>query len=310
MKNKKIIFAIILFLFIGLTVFTFAQAPENEVLDEGSGSGSEVEQGGSAPTNNDDQANDDQEDKDEPTQEVVESETAGNNYIAGNTGTSGNTTGNNGTTGNSGNNGSSNNQGNSNQNEEDNGNGNQEQDNSYDEALKAVEQAEASHSQADVDHAKQLVDALTDKKDLQNRLDAVQAIIDAETIIARLENNLGDAANRTDVLAVKTDRDESDVQDLLSQITDEKMLNDLTERLNNVSKVVEDDEAPQISGVNGEFTKEDVIVTATDAAGNALVATINGQTYTLGTEITADGTYRVIVRDAAYIEAKVTFTIV
>ena len=29
MKNKKIIFAIILFLFIGLTVFTFAQAPEN-----------------------------------------------------------------------------------------------------------------------------------------------------------------------------------------------------------------------------------------------------------------------------------------
>ena len=309
MKNKKIIFAIILFLFIGLTVFTFAQAPENEVLDEGSGSGSEVEQGGSAPTNNDDQANDDQEDKDEPTQEVVESETAGNNYIAGNTGTSGNTTGNNGTTGNSGNNGSSNNQGNSNQNEEDNGNGNQEQDNSYDEALKAVEQAEASHSQADVDHAKQLVDALTDKKDLQNRLDAVQAIIDAETIIARLENNLGDAANRTDVLAVKTDRDESDVQDLLSQITDEKMLNDLTERLNNVSKVVEDDEAPQISGVNGEFTKEDVIVTATDAAGNALVATINGQTYTLGTEITADGTYTVIVRDAAYNEAKVTFTI-
>ena len=309
MKNKKIIFAIILFLFIGLTVFTFAQAPENEVLDEGSGSGSEVEQGGSAPTNNDDQTNDDQEDEDEPTQEVVESETAGNNYIAGNTGTSGNTTGNNGTTGNSGNNGSSNNQGNSNQNEEDNGNGNQEQNNSYDEALKAVEQAEASHSQADVDHAKQLVDALTDKKDLQNRLDAVQAIIDAETIIARLENNLGDAANRTDVLAVKTDRDESDVQDLLSQITDEKMLNDLTERLNNVSKVVEDDEAPQISGVNGKFTKEDVIVTATDAAGNALVATINGQTYTLGTEITADGTYTVIVRDAAYNEAKVTFTI-
>ena len=314
MKNKKIIFAIILFLFIGLTVFTFAQAPENEVLDDGTGNGTEVEQGGGTTTD-DDLTDDDLADEEEPNEEVSGSETDDNDYLAGNTGDSnnnGNTSGNNGTSGgsgNGGNNGSSDNQGNSNQDNDDNDNNNEEQDNSYDEALKAVEKAEESHSQTDVDYAQKLVDALTDKGDLQNRLDAVQAIIDAEAIIARLENKLDDAANRTDVLAVKTDRDESKVKDLLNQITDEETLKELTDRLNDVSKVVEDNEAPQISGVNGEYTKEDVTITATDAAGNALVATIDGKTYTLGTAITTDGTYTVIVRDAAYNEATATFTI-
>ena len=314
MKNKKIIFAIILFLFIGLTVFTFAQAPENEVLDDGTGNGTEVEQGGGTTTD-DDLTDDDLADEEEPNEEVSGSETDDNDYLAGNTGDSnnnGNTSGNNGTSGgsgNGGNNGSSDNQGNSNQDNDDNDNNNEEQDNSYDEALKAVEKAEESHSQTDVDYAQKLVDALTDKGDLQNRLDAVQAIIDAEAIIARLENNLDDAANRTDVLAVKTDRDESKVKDLLNQITDEETLKELTDRLNDVSKVVEDNEAPQISGVNGEYTKEDVTITATDAAGNALVATMDGKTYTLGTAITTDGTYTVIVRDAAYNEATATFTI-
>ena len=314
MKNKKIIFAIILFLFIGLTVFTFAQAPENEVLDDGTGNGTEVEQGGGTTTD-DDLTDDDLADEEEPNEEVSGSETDDNDYLAGNTGDSnnnGNTSGNNGTSGgsgNGGNNGSSDNQGNSNQDNDDNDNNNEEQDNSYDEALKAVEKAEESHSQTDVDYAQKLVDALTDKGDLQNRLDAVQAIIDAEAIIARLENKLDDAANRTDVLAVKTDRDESKVKDLLNQITDEETLKELTDRLNDVSKVVEDNEAPQISGVNGEYTKEDVTITATDAAGNALVATMDGKTYTLGTAITTDGTYTVIVRDAAYNEATATFTI-
>lgn len=314
MKNKKIIFAIILFLFIGLTVFTFAQAPENEVLDDGTGNGTEVEQGGGTTTD-DDLTDDDLADEEEPNEEVSGSETDDNDYLAGNTGDSnnnGNTSGNNGTSGgsgNGGNNGSSDNQGNSNQDNDDNDNNNEEQDNSYDEALKAVEKAEESHSQTDVDYAQKLVDALTDKGNLQNRLDAVQAIIDAEAIIARLENNLDDAANRTDVLAVKTDRDESKVKDLLNQITDEETLKELTDRLNDVSKVVEDNEAPQISGVNGEYTKEDVTITATDAAGNALVATMDGKTYTLGTAITTDGTYTVIVRDAAYNEATATFTI-
>lgn len=314
MKNKKIIFAIILFLFIGLTVFTFAQAPENEVLDDGTGNGTEVEQGGGTTTD-DDLTDDDLADEEEPNEEVSGSETDDNDYLAGNTGDSnnnGNTSGNNGTSGgsgNGGNNGSSDNQGNSNQDNDDNDNNNEEQDNSYDEALKAVEKAEESHSQTDVDYAQKLVDALTDKGDLQNRLDAVQAIIDAEAIIARLENKLDDAANRTDVLAVKTDRDESKVEDLLNQITDEETLKELTDRLNDVSKVVEDNEAPQISGVNGEYTKEDVTITATDAAGNALVATMDGKTYTLGTAITTDGTYTVIVRDAAYNEATATFTI-
>ena len=271
-------------------------------------------QGGGTTTDYD-LTDDDLADEEDPNEEVSGSETDDNDYLAGNTGDSnnnGNTSGNNGTSGgsgNGGNNGSSDNQGNSNQDNDDNDNNNEEQDNSYDEALKAVEKAEESHSQTDVDYAQKLVDALTDKGDLQKRLDAVQAIIDAETIIARLESNLDDATNRTDVLAVKTDRDESKVKDLLNQITDEETLKDLTDRLNDVSKVVEDNEAPQISGVNGEFTKEDVTITATDTAGNALIATMNGNPYTLGTILTADGTYTVIVRDAAYNEATATFTI-
>lgn len=152
-KRKGIILAVIIFLLIGLGTFVFAN-PSNESLK-----GNDTDTNKNEDTQND---LDDENTNDGEKEEGEEDNTPNTNH-----GNGGNQSG----SGSSGSNTDHNNQG---------GSSVPNVDNAYNDALAAVEKAEKTLNQEDVDYAETLVNALADSNDktgLVNRVDVVQMLL-------------------------------------------------------------------------------------------------------------------------------------
>ncbi len=312
MDKKKIgLIAIVLFLIIGLGSFVFANPDNQENFEEGDieereGQGSDQE---SDDVESSDDESSDEEDGNTLTAVDEQDITTYNGETGYTTGPSGD--GIIGTGNNTNNNGTG------------SGNGSDTgttptvpviTDDYYAEALKAVENAESSLTQGDVDYAADLVGKVTNqsqKDELNNRLEAVQDIIDVTALIERLEEKVANSTNRDGILDSIDYRDEEKIEELVNNLIDGSAKDNLANRLETVNKILNDNARPVISGiVDNSFTDEDsVTLTISDTTDVTTTVTLNGNPIDFTDSFTEEGTYVVTVVDEAFNEATLTFTI-
>ena len=308
MDKKKIgLIAILLFLLIGLGSFVFAN-PDNEENFEGrepSGR-EEIDSKGDGESTKDDGDVSDSE-----TLVTGESDGQNNGQATDNQRAARNvrnttiTGGTNGVTGGNGNNGGNTTTGNG-------GNGGSTID-YYADALKAVETAESSLSQADVDKATELVKKVTnqEQKDaLTDRLNDVQDIIDVTSLVSRLETMVADSTDRNGILDSIDFRDKEKVEELVNDLKNGDAKDNLVGRLETVNKILNDNDGPVIKGIdNNSFTRKDVELTIKDDNDVTIKVTKDGTEVDYTGKFTEEGTYVITAVDAAFNETTLTFTI-
>jgi alpha-tubulin suppressor-like RCC1 family protein len=113
-------------------------------------------------------------------------------------------------------------------------------DTALEEATDAVEHAEDTKKQEDVDHARDLVDALPDspeKQDLEDRLDAVQDEIDQA---AQTEQDLQDANDAVDHAGDTLDQDDLDhAKDLVDNLPDGPEKDELENKVDDIQNQID-----------------------------------------------------------------------
>lgn len=194
---------------------------------------------------------------------------------------------------------------------------NEVKDNSYETALEAVKKAEASYKQEDVDAAKDLVNKVTDptkKGELEDRLEEVEAGIEAMALIQELEYQIARSENKEDLNDAKDYRDENEVANKVAALTNEKVKEALQERLDRVSKILDDDKAPVINIEDNQAFKENVTIEVEDEAGNdfTIYLSKDGEEKEIienGTTTTSEGIYELTVVDKAFNEETIRFVV-
>ena len=286
-KKKAGLLIILLFLIIGLGSFVFANPDNQENLEE-----REIEGRDRNGSDSEDNRENEESESDtlltaETDNEVGNNNQNGNNTLFGNNGFTNtpNTSDNQGTV---------------------------EYD-YYADALKAVQNAESSLGQGDVDYAASLVDRVTNqsqKDELNSRLEAVQDIIDVTALIERLENMVTNSTNRDDILESIDYRNDEKIEELVNNLVSGTAKDNLVDRLETVNKILNDNKVPVISGIdNNSFTSSDVSLTITDTNEVTTTVTLNDNEVDYTDTFTDEGTYVVTVVDAAFNETTLTFTI-
>lgn len=194
---------------------------------------------------------------------------------------------------------------------------NQVKDNSYATALAAVEKAEASYKQDDVDAAKELVNKVTDptkKGELEDRLEEVEAGIEVMSLIQELEYQVAKSENKEDLNDAKDYRDEHEVAEKVAALTNEKVKEALQERLDKVSKILEDDKVPVVNIEDNQAFKENVTIEVEDEAGNDFTIYLSKdgeekEEIENGTTTTSEGIYELTVVDKAFNEETIRFVV-
>ena len=280
MEGKKKYIAIVLFLLIGLTIFTFANpVEEKDLKKEGKDGNSKTEVV-------------EKEDKDK-TDDTSNSSTDSTDTTTNNTIPVANT--NNGGTGLTGNSGS---------NQEDNG---------YAKALAAVQVAESSLKANDVATAKDLVSKVTDqnqKTELTERINVVEEAIKAIELVDQLEKLVNESTSLSEMNIARDYRDNEEIVAIVSALKNTAVKETLTNRLNTLAKVLDDNNQPVITGVeNNEITKEDVTLTVEDDNEVTITVTLNGSEIAYQDIFKEEGVYTVTAVDAAFNSQTITFTI-
>ena len=140
-------------------------------------------------------------------------------------------------------------------------------DTTYEDALAAVEYAEATYKAEDVEKAKELVNKVTDttkKGELEDRLAEVEAGIEVMELIEELEYQVGKATEREDIVTAKDYRDENEVAKKLDALTNEEVKEALQERLDKVNEYLDDETAPKVNINDKDVFTEDVEIIVED----------------------------------------------
>ncbi len=286
MEGKKKYFALVLFLFLGLMIFTFAN-PDDESLEEvgKKKNGNETEE-----VTNKRKEKKDTEILDENTLDIAEDTTPVGITIRRNNVLNNNTN-----------------------NAFDNSNNNVITDDSYEKALAAVVLAEKTLSNNNVNSAQLLVNSVTNnnqKQELNERLSAVKDAINAIELVQKLENMVNDASNKEAMDESRNYRTDEEIIKIVSEVTNATVKNDLQNRLNVLAKLLDDESGPVISGIdNNTFTKKEVKIEVTDDNDITIKTTLNGEEVDFTTTFTKEGTYVVTAIDKAFNETTITFTI-
>lgn len=191
----------------------------------------------------------------------------------------------------------------------------EEIDTTYEDALAAVEYAEATYKAEDVKKAKELVNKVTDttkKGELEDRLAEVEAGIEVMKLIEELEYKTAKSKNKEDLNTAKDYRDENEVAKKLEALTNEDVKETLQERLDKVSKILDDETAPVVNIKNNEAFKENVTITVEDDNEVRIYLSKDGEeaekidnNYTTEEE----GIYTLTVTDKSFNETTVRFVV-
>lgn len=291
-KRKGIILAVVIFLLIGLGTFVFAN-PSNESL-KGNDNNTNKNNGTDNDVNDDlddENANNDGE-EDGGEEDNTPNTNSGNGGNQGGSGSSGSSEG------------SNDNQGGSNT---------PSVDTRYNDALAAVEKAEKTLNQEDVDYANSLVQALENndnKTGLVNRVDAVQNIIDVTALVKELQDKTNSATDKESLNIARDFRVDEDVVAKVGSLTHEERKNELTDILDELATILDDIENPVISGIeDGTFTNENVSITISDT--NDVTVLLNEKEVSLDDlkNLSKEGEYTLVVTDEAFNSSTITFTI-
>ena len=284
MEGKKKYFALIIFLFLGLMIFTFANPAEEEKEFKGG----DKEQ--SETVTNKRQDTTEEDDEDEQDQQQVQQNLVTNN-----------------------------NQGNAQGGNQGNNPGQTPvvpEDTTLRDALAAVEKAEGTYTQDDVDAAKDLVNNVTDtteKGKLEERLEEVEAGINALALLENLEKQVEEANKKADMNDATDYRNENEIANKIEALKNETVKEELSKRLEEVSKLLDDNAAPT-TNIEAKVYADNVEITAEDEAGNPFkmyLAKGNGKEKEIssGDKTTSDGVYTLRLVDEAFNEQTVTFTV-
>ena len=276
MEGKKRYVAIVLFLLIGLTVFTFANPVEEQKGSKGNGSnGSEV-------TDKEDNTSD-------GTLGPVENQNQNQNLVQV-----------------------------PNQNQ---GIGQTEAaDTSYDDALEAVVRAEATFDELDIENARDLIEEVTNqnqKDELTERVDIIEEAIEAIGLVETLEKMVEDATKRDEIESSLDYRTDEEIIEKVDALRNEEVQQSLKDRLQILSRILDDNTAPKYDGVtDGETTNKDVSITYSDTDSetgteNEVTVTVtrDGEDTEFKDTFTEEGEYVVTLTDEAFNETIITFTI-
>ena len=185
-------------------------------------------------------------------------------------------------------------------------------DTTYEDALAAVEYAEATYKVEDVEKAKELVNKVTDttkKGELEDRLAEVEAGIEVMELIKELEYQVAKAKERKDIVSAKDYRDEKEVAKKLEALTNEEVKEALQERLDKVNKYLDDETAPKVNINDKDVFTEDVEITVEDENDVTITLTKDEQALEDTSKTSGDGIYTLTVIDKSFNETKVTFTV-
>ena len=185
-------------------------------------------------------------------------------------------------------------------------------DTTYEDALAAVEYAEASYKAEDVEKAKELVNKVTDttkKGELEDRLAEVEAGIEVMELIEELEYQVGKATEREDIVSAKDYRDENEVAKKLDALTNEDVKEALQERLDKVNEYLDDETAPVVNIKDKDIFTEDVEITVEDENDVTITLTKDGKEVEDTSKTAGDGNYTLVVVDKAFNEVTINFVV-
>ena len=286
MEGKKKYFALIIFLFLGLMIFTFANPAEEEKEFKGG----DKDQSETVTNKREDTTEEDTNDTEQEQQDQNQQQNIVTNNNQGNAqGNQGNDAG---------------------QTEE------EPVDTTLRDALAAVEKAEGTYSQEDVDAAKELLNNVTDtteKGNLEERLEEVEAGIAVLALLENLEVQVEEADKKADMTDATSYRDTNEIANKIEALNNETVKEELSKRLGEVSKLLDDNAAPTTK-VEAKVYGDNVEITAEDEAGNPFQVFLtkgNGKEEEIssGDKTTSDGVYTLRLVDEAFNEQTVTFTV-
>lgn len=187
---------------------------------------------------------------------------------------------------------------------------NKEEDKTYDDALDAIVKVESSLNENDYNEASSLVKKVKDtnkKEKLEKRLEETKKIMNAQTLVANLESLVSKAASKDEINKAIEYREE--VLTSLKDLKDNASKEDLNNRLEELSKILDDNTPPTIEGLeNMTNTQENVELTITDE--NKYRVFVNNEEKELeNLTFTDEGKYIVSAIDSAYNESAITFVI-
>ena len=182
--------------------------------------------------------------------------------------------------------------------------------NSYTDALEAVEEAEENPTLETVETARTEVQRADDatvqqREELQNRIEVVEESIDVAALVTELETlvtvkeTIPTAEDKYPAVETALDEmDEGDVKD------------NLETRLTRVANIINDGDKPEYSGIqNNQVTKDDVTLVVTDKTEVTKTVKLNNEDVKFEEPFKKEGLYVVTLRDEAFNEETVTFTI-
>lgn len=177
-------------------------------------------------------------------------------------------------------------------------------------ARKAVQKARETLTSKDIILAENLVNDLQDDKvkdELLEELEEIKEIHNIIELVEKLEEMTNNAENKDDVIDAKDFRDEEKIIKKVENLKDEKIKENLKERLEALKPILDDTTDPIITGVlDGKTYNEKVNPGVIEE--NIRSITLNGKPYVIGEEI-PDGIYTFKVVDMAYNYASVSFII-
>ena len=288
MEGKKKYFALIIFLFLGLMIFTFANPAEEEKEFKGGDSDQSETVTDKREDTTEEETNDEEQEPQQDANQAQQNVVTNNNQ--------GNAQG-----GNQGNNA---------------GQTEDPVDTTLRDALAAVEKAEGTYTQKDVDAAKDLVNNVTDtteKGKLEERLEEVEAGIAVLALVEQLEGKVEDAAKKEDMTNAAAFRDAQEIANKIDALNNETVKEELSKRLGDASKLLDDNAAPTTK-VEAKVYGDNVEITAEDEAGNPFQIFLtkdeeNEEEISSGHKTASDGVYTLRLVDNAFNEQTIKFTV-
>lgn len=129
-------------------------------------------------------------------------------------------------------------------------------------------------------------------------------------LVLNLQQQVLNAKNKLDIIKAKEYREINQINQKLGEVLDINIKNELQTILNDINKILDDNQKPNINGIlNGTYTNESVTLTIIEE--NIKIITLNGVEVTKDQliNIVQDGVYEIIVIDKAYNQESINFTI-
>lgn len=183
------------------------------------------------------------------------------------------------------------------------------EDKSYEFAKEAVEKAEITLSIDDLVSASKLVEKVKDedkKEELEEKLGSVLEIIELNDLVDTLVEDVKSAKNKTDMDSARKFVETNDLEKRIDNLSNKLVKGLLIDKLETISSLVDDEEAPTINIEDGAIFDEDTKIIVTDESD--VTIKLNDEEIE-NNEIVSDGVYELTVTDASFNTKTVEFIV-